>query len=351
MTVVIAGYNSERHLPGLAASLSAQHVPPGWGSLEVLYVDGGSSDESCRVAEQLGFSVVMNPYGDPIHAKWIGLCRASSRLVCFLDHDERLLAEDSLLRKWSWSQLHPDVPVMLPSGYDLTGSSGSNQYASEFGDPFSAFVYRTPNRVGFRVRAFGRRLRGREHSEGVTVFRCAPRRGELPLCEPVACGSVIDGEYFLGRFPNLRVDALLIPQLFFLLVSQDHERRIALFENDAIGHLSVESWRAVFRKVRWRAYNAGGKTRLAHGGYSGRGGLLSTRVGAFNKQWLQQVAFLGYALLVVPAVVDASLLALRRRNIGYLMHAVLALAVCYWVAESTLHRVLRLGRSERRYGM
>ena len=63
MTVVIATYNSARFLPELANMLERQMKPPESGSLEVLIVDGGSSDETRTLAIEMGFRVIDNPEG------------------------------------------------------------------------------------------------------------------------------------------------------------------------------------------------------------------------------------------------------------------------------------------------
>ncbi|EHR52807.1 glycosyl transferase [Saccharomonospora marina XMU15] len=71
--------------PALPAVLGA--FPPGF---RAIVVDNGSTDDSAKVAEELGAKVVFEPrrgYGAAVHT---GLEAASSRIVCFLDADGSL---------------------------------------------------------------------------------------------------------------------------------------------------------------------------------------------------------------------------------------------------------------------
>jgi len=352
MSVVIAGYNSERHLAALAQCLDEQASPNDESDLEVLFVDGGSQDDSRGVASRLGFRVVDNPHGDPIHAKWIGLLNASSRYVCFLDHDERLVQPDSLLMKHQLLQESSGLHIVLPSGYALAGESATNAYASEFGDPFSLFAYRSPNRDGFRLQSMRRRLRVHSESPVGTLMYAMSRR---PIqCEPVAGACVIDAEYFLHLVPELITNPQLLPHVYYLMALRDSGSLVAITHSDPIEHHSVDSLNSLIRKIRWRVVNAGWGTELSESGFRGRREILQEikrkRGKSADLVSLSPVAFALYVVAIVPVLIDSIRLALRRKSVGYLLHFPLSWMLVFWGLSAKAGKLLGKSRDLKRYG-
>lgn len=352
MSIVIAGYNSEHHLAGLAKCLGEQ-IPPNEGShLEVLFVDGGSQDDSRGLATRFGFRVVDNPHGDPIHAKWIGLLNASSRYVCFLDHDERLVQPHSLLMKHQLLQGATKLRIVLPSGYALAGESATNAYASEFGDPFSLFAYRSPNRDGFRLRSMRKRLRIHSESPVATLMHAVSRR---PVqCEPVAGACVIDAAYFLNLVPELISNPQLLPHVYYLMALRDADSLIAVTHTDPIRHHSVDSLGSLMRKIQWRVINAGWDTELSKSGFLGRRQILreiKMKRGAIaDLITLSPIAFALYVLTVLPVLIDSMQLALHRKSPGYLIHFPLSWTVVFWGISARVGKLFGKSRNLKRYG-
>lgn len=68
-SIVIATYNSSRFLRKIKDSLDSQESPVGAGSIEILAVDGGSTDNTRDLAQSLGFRLIDNPAGHAIAAK------------------------------------------------------------------------------------------------------------------------------------------------------------------------------------------------------------------------------------------------------------------------------------------
>ncbi len=352
MSVVVATYNSAKRLPDLVENLRLQVGPEEGAPLELLAVDGGSSDGTVQVAEQLGMRVLENPQGDPINAKSLGLQVARSRYVCFLDHDELLCSPRSLLRKYQLMLAEPRVRIALTSGYLIDGSMSScNAYASEFGDPFSCFFYRTPNDSKRRAQSLAKRLDIDAVVDDAYVLR--PQETRVPiLCEAVATAAVIDAKYFLDTFPELISNPMLVPHLYSLMAEGDDSARLAILEADALRHDSAESWPLVFRKVRWRLINAISDNSVVQAGFSGRHGLSkksppSSSVDAISRR---KRSFGAYVVAVVPVLIDSMRLAVERKRPGYMMNAVLALALPYWAARYRLSSRTRSQLRDVRYG-
>ena len=336
VSIVIASYNSARLLPETLKAVDAQVPPRGaQGPVEVLVIDGGSNDGTIEIAEQFGARTIENPLGDPIHAKHIGFLSASSRCVCFLDHDEILLSASSLARKVDLIHGDHGIRVVASSGYEIQEDpSACNAYASEFGDPLSLFMYRTPNVSDRRPATFRRRLRAAQIDDAWVGSEL--RRPGL-LLEVAAGGTVVDADFFLSRFPAIHDDPSLVPHLFYLLLEKGGGGG-AILENDPILHRTASSWTQVFTKVAWRIQNGIASTStLGRSGLSGRPA----------DKHIPLALFLPYTLLIFPAAVDAVYLAVSRRRFGYLMHFPLSLYVTLSGAYAFLKAKLSGGRHQR----
>lgn len=341
MTVVIATFNSARFLPSLHEMFAQQEQPENGTSLEILAVDGGSKDETRDLAAELGFSVIDNPQGNPIAAKFLGLNHAQSRLVCFLDHDEQLVKKDALLNRYRLFGRDSSLRAVISCGYQFDRSdSTSNMYASEFGDPVSLVVYRSPNNENFRTRVFSSRLRTVSVQGTAFTFEASSESRPI-LCEMAAGSGVIDADFYRTHHPSLFVDQNLLPHAYYLLGSSDH---LAIVAGDSVTHDSAESWKIVRAKVKWRLGNAINQTGVSSSGFSGRSHSSLYSPGRHAR------VFLVYAMTLLPPLVDSVWLAITRRRIGYLNHFLLT----YYVVGTSISMRLKksLGRkiALTRYG-
>lgn len=341
MTIVIATFNSERFLPGLREMFDAQRKPTDGASLEILAVDGGSTDSTRDLATELGFTVVDNPRGNPIAAKFLGLNYARSRLVCFLDHDEKLVRSDALWRRYELFNQHEFLRAIISAGYSFDEhDTTSNMYASEFGDPVSLAVYRCPNHGRFRIKAFAARLRVKSIEEDAYIFEASSETKPI-LCEMAAGSGVIDVDFYRLKHPSLFQDENLLPHAYYLLGPGDH---LAVVDGDTVTHESAESWSVVRAKVKWRVGNAVNRSDVASSGFTGRdhSPLYSPRRHAG--------LFFLYAVTLVPPLIDSVRLAMSRRRLGYLYHFVLTYYVLGMSIVMRSQRLLGRRTIQKRYG-
>jgi glycosyltransferase involved in cell wall biosynthesis len=84
ISVVIPAFNAERYLQRCLASVFAQTLPPN----EVIVVDDGSTDNTAKLAEQLGAKVVRRPNGGLSAARNTGIQNASGNWIALLDADD-----------------------------------------------------------------------------------------------------------------------------------------------------------------------------------------------------------------------------------------------------------------------
>jgi glycosyltransferase involved in cell wall biosynthesis len=323
ITVVIATYNSSRFLTSLSESLKRQEAPDACGSMEILAVDGGSTDGTRDLASALGFSVIHNPAGHAIAAKHIGLIAAKSRLVCFLDHDELFTSDSALRTRFELFNRYTNLRAMISAGYRFTAEdSTSNMYASEFGDPVSMQSYGCPNNDQFRIAALSRRLMTEVIHEDSVLFRAASETHPI-LCEMAAGSGVVDVDYYKQVFPEIVAEENSVPHLYYLLGRDGAVDLIGVVRGDAISHDSVDSWKTVRKKISWRINNAINSTDIAASGFSGR------KHSELYSPKRQLVSYVFYCVFIIGPLCDSVRLALTRRRLGYLYHFVLSYFVLF----------------------
>ena len=111
VSAVIPTYQNEGTLPAALDSLAAQELE---GRVEVICVDGGSTDATSRIAERHGARVVENPLRNEEEGRALGLEAAAGDLVLLLDADDELPAPDWLARLVRAMDLAPDVVAADP---------------------------------------------------------------------------------------------------------------------------------------------------------------------------------------------------------------------------------------------
>lgn len=106
ISVVVPTYQSAPTLERALASLRAQSYD---GAVEVLVVDGGSTDATAEIARRFGATVLANPQRSEEEGRALGLEAATRELVFLLDADNELPHPQLLARLVAALDLAPDV--------------------------------------------------------------------------------------------------------------------------------------------------------------------------------------------------------------------------------------------------
>lgn len=95
LSVVVIGRNEGKRLQRCLQSVLVMKTPSVWIDFEYIYVDSGSSDNSLRIARDLGFKTVRLGSDHPTaaRARNAGWRQANGQLVLFLDGDTILQPE------------------------------------------------------------------------------------------------------------------------------------------------------------------------------------------------------------------------------------------------------------------
>lgn len=310
ISIVVATYNSERTLAKTLQSIKAQTYPK--KKVEVLIIDGGSTDNTKNIARVYGCTILKNPKIDPVSAKHIGFIKASGQYMLCLDSDEVLEKPTSLKTKYLAFKKDYKIKSVIPNGYK-TPSVGSpiNYYINEFGDPFSYFFYKESKSRDYLIKDWSAKYKKTYEDQNIACF-IFPDTRHLPLIELSAGGCMIDLQYARQVFPQIKTNASLITHLFYLLNKEG--AKLAITKNDSTIHYSSDTLNKYLKKLSSRIKNNIFNTQVGWVGFKGR-----EKFQPFQLN-IKKYLFIPYTLSLVLPSIDSITLSLTRKKPVYLLH-------------------------------
>lgn len=309
VTVMIATFNSGKLLGRTLDAIVSQTYPREY--LEILIIDGGSSDNTREIATEYGCRIVDNPKKEPINAKLIGMREATGKYLITIDHDEVIQNRKSIENKVKALIENPECKVALCSGYQCPKDySRLNQYISEFGDPFSLFVYRFPKGYKFFEKELRKDYKLVKDNDIYSVFSFE-KMEKQPIFELCCLGTMIDREYFL-QFPGVCEDGKVFIHLFYHMLDKGCYDMV-LLKRDPLVHYSADALERYLPKIKWRICNNVHHADMGSSGFSGR---QQYGKGISHRKYL----FIPYTVATIPAVIEGIYLSLTRRNYIYMLH-------------------------------
>lgn len=330
ISIISATFNSAKTLELMLKSVKAQSYPQ--DKIEIMIMDGGSSDDTLKLAKKYGCRVIHNPKTEPVNAKFLGYHQAKGKYAIYLDSDEVLESKDSIKDKYVACRDNPAVKAVVSTGYKgPLGYPFINSYVNEFGDPFSFFIYRLSKDARFFVSTMKAKYRVIKETNSYVLFDFS-NVNTLPIIELVAQSAMVDLEYLKKTFPHIAKDSTLIPHFFYLLVTKGAQ--IAVTKHDAIIHYSAETITKYFRKIEWRVKNnIYHLSDMAGAAFTGREKLQP------SPQLYKKYLFIPYALFPIFSLIDALYLVVSRKNLGYFWHVPL----CFYTgALISYHYTLKM---------
>lgn len=330
ISIVIATFNSEKTLELALNSLKNQTYPP--KEVEILILDGGSTDRTLKIAEKYPCRIVSNPCTEPVYGKFLGYKKARGKYVMYLDADEVLVRRDSIEKKIKVFRENSNVKAVIPAGYKSPEPYPFvTQYINEFGDPFSFFIYRLSKDYRFFIPTMRRRFPLFREEKDYLIF-AFDKVKSLPIIELVAGGSMFDAEYLKKTSPQTISKKELLPHYFYLLLSK--YPYLGIVKTDVLVHYSSDSWRKYLAKIQWRVKNnIYFVSSMGESGFTGREVYLSV----FDR--FKKFLFIPYAFTIVFPTLDSLYLMLTRKRLKYFLHIPLTM---FTAALIVLHYLLRL---------
>jgi glycosyltransferase involved in cell wall biosynthesis len=301
--------------------------------IEVLIIDGGSTDITLQIGDQWGARIIENPYKLPEYAKHIGLLSAKGNLAIFLDSDESFESPTAISRRVMALLDNREARVVVSGGYLNPAGAGSiNDYIIAFSDPFAWFVYRSPTDCRGRMKSWSKRFRNElvgEDSDAL-VFEFA-NNSEIPLVDFCA-GGTLDLDWLRKVFAMQLDNPLIVPRLFGLIAKSGNT--IVLLKNDSILHDSSDSIIRYIRKLYWRCIANTNFSDLPSVGFSNQLELMP------RYQRIRKYLFVIYAASILGPIFDSIVQFVRTRKVATLLHAPLTILVLILILYGLACRVL-----------
>lgn len=320
ITIVIATFNSAKTLQSVLESVKNQTFPK--DKIEILIIDGGSTDETLNISRHYSCKIIHNPKVEPISAKILGYKHAHGNYILYLDADEVIENPKSLFLKYSAFKENAKIKAAIGSGYKSpVNSSFLTNYINEFGDPFSFFIYRQSKNSKYYLSELKKSFNILSENSTYVVFDFSQKGGDL-LLELGAANTMIDLKYLRQKFPDFNSE--IFAHLFQLLIYE--KNLIAFVKNDPIIHYSTTNLSSYINKIVWRIKN--NIFHLSKMGIAGFTGRQEYHSGILK---LKKYLFIPYSLSVILPLIDAILLALSRKKISYLFHFPLTILSAYLI--------------------
>jgi len=336
ITVIIATFNSSRTIELVLQSIHRQKIKA--GTIEILLIDGGSSDNTHSIAKRYNARIIENPRTEPVYGKYLGYIHAEGKYITYLDHDEVLENINSMQDKINIFENNQAVKAVLSTGYkNPPNASFISQYINEFGDPFSFFIYRLSKDHRFFISTMKKRYKIISENNNGVIFDLTRER-ILPIIELCAMGSMIKADYMKKEFPETLKDPVLITHFFYLFNSRGGF--LGITKHDPLVHYSSEKLKTYYRKINWRV-----KNNTYHVDSMGESGF----IGRENFQpftfKIRKYLFIPYVYLIIPVLINAVQLSISRKNMTYVIHMWLSI---YTLSIILYHQFLRLlGKNQK----
>lgn len=317
VTVIIATFNSEKTLPMVLESVRGQTYPK--DKIEILVVDGGSTDKTLTIGKEFNCRIINNPRTEPLYGKYLGYLNAKGKYAIYLDHDEVSTNKDSIKLKLEAFKGDRKIKAVIGSGYKSPkGYPFINNYINEFGDPFSFFIYRLSKDSNFFIPTMKKRYPIISETKDFLVFGLS-RIKTLPIIELAAGGSMFDIKFLKKEFPETTERIELLPHFFYLLHLLGYSY-IAITKDDTLIHYSADALKKYLCKIQWRV-----KNNIYHVSDMGASGF--TGRDKFQPFWAQfkKYFFIPYSYSIIFPLIDSLLLATSRKKLLYLLHVPLCL--------------------------
>ena len=315
VSIMIATFNSGKVLPRTLEAIRAQTYPQ--DMLEILAIDGGSTDSTLEIAKKADCKIIDNPKTEPSYAKLLGFQKCMGKYLISIDHDEVMENKNSILLKVKAAEEHPECKVVMCSGYKRPQDYPAlNQYLSDFGDPFSLFMYNCPKDYQFWLPFLKKYFMVLSETDNFSIISFS--KNTKPVLVEIAClGTMINVDYF----KKVDIGFKISPILFYIMLRKGDDS-IIVIKNDPLVHYSVDSLKAYLPKLKWRIKNNIHFPSKAERGFTGR--QQYQKISQYKKY-----LFIPYSLTIIIPFVHSLILSVQRKNPIYLMHPVLCLYVAF----------------------
>ena len=114
ISVIITAYNSEKYIARAVSSVQSQICNI---DHEIIVVDDGSYDNTCKILEQFSnIRYISKQNGGPSSARNLGIDKSKYDLICFLDSDD-FWEPNKLIMQFNSFKEYPEASIFTCNSY------------------------------------------------------------------------------------------------------------------------------------------------------------------------------------------------------------------------------------------
>ncbi len=317
ISIIIPTYNSSKTLETELASIRQQDLDQ--NLIEILVVDGGSTDSTFDIAKKYNATILDNPRRLPLPAICKGLNDAKGRYGALMGADEAFINPSQLRNRMAVFAKYPELKCMLADRL-LTpkGMGFSCSYVNTFGDPFTRFVARIK---GTMIENLKRNLYLQDND--TYLFRFDQYGAAL---NGDAGTTIFDMDYVRREFAEEMKTEGFAAMIFFEVVRKS--RCTAVIKGDNIMHYSAASFKVYLKKLVYRIIN-----NIFDVEQSGYAQMAVVNPSLSRRKYLYPF----YCLTIVLPLYDAVASSIKFKDARLLAHPF----YCYYVLFNTLWMYFR----------
>lgn len=140
ITFIIPTLNAQKYLEGCLKSIRKQDYPA--DNYEILVIDGGSTDNTLKIAKRYGAKIINNPYIDQESGKSLGIQKSKGEILVLMDSDNEIVKDDWLKTMIKPLQIDPKLFGVESLYFYKKGDNIFNIYCMllHIADPFSRMI-------------------------------------------------------------------------------------------------------------------------------------------------------------------------------------------------------------------
>lgn len=329
-SVVMPTYNSEKTIEKALTSIRNQKFDQ--DAIEILVIDGGSTDATLDIAKKYGAKILINKERVPEAAKRIGYQQAKGKWIIKQDSDEVYINNMQLTKKKMFIDNNPDVYCLLSDRLLPGKECGiSCAYLNYCGDPFSYIVYELRGSI---IRENKKFLYKQDQYGNVYKYKKGDRYpigdGGCTAFNIEKFRELFGDQYDSQEYVNLSTQKLL-----------EETAYCGCIAGDSIYHYSKADFKSYLRKVRFKIhFNLSGTNTLGYAAKAESDKRYSRR------KWL----FVLYACSVVLPIIDSIKMAISQHNTSFLLHVFYTYYVLYITIVEMMWKILKKDKDNYSYG-
>lgn len=317
-------YNAERTIEKALVSIREQQYPQ--EQIEILVVDGGSSDKTVEIAKKYEAIVLNNPKKLPETAKEIGFLEASGKYAMYMDSDEIFANPNSIAERVKIFANEPEIKNVVATGkISVKNANPTVVYSNYVSDPFSFFVYNLNgnNRFDELKRKYS------FYKKGNYVYFKFKEDETLPLFD--AAANMFEMEYARKAYEQSPNRSHFIANIFTFMAQETQS--MGMLCEDFIYHIPEDTYSVFLNKMKWRVINNVFKPEDEGIGFAARS------KGDARLQRRQYLYVLYSASIIFP-LWDSVRLSVKNKNVAFLLHFPINEYTFLQIVKYTLMKIL-----------